>query len=158
MSRIVDAVVALAAPIAERNGCDLWDVEYVKEAGGWYLRVYIDRPEGISLSHCEAVSRELDPVLDEREDLFPGNYTFEVSSAGAERHLRRPSDFERFMGHLVEVKLYKSRNGQKVFIGNLAGWADGAVEIDVPGQRIRFEKPEMASVRLKLMKEYNNEP
>jgi len=153
MSRIADTVAALAAPIAERNGCDLWEVEYVKEAGGWYLRVYIDRPEGVSLSHCEAVSRELDPILDEREDIFPGNYTFEVSSAGAERRLRRPSDFERFMGHLVEVKLYKSRNGQKVFIGKLAGWADGAVELEVPGQRILFEKSEMASVRLKLTKE-----
>jgi len=153
MSRIADEVAALAAPVAERNGCGLWDVEYVKEAGGWYLRVYIDRPEGVSLSHCEAVSRELDPILDEREDLFPGNYTFEVSSAGTERRLRRPSDFERFMGHPVEVKLYKSRDGQKVFVGKLAGLADGAVEIDVPGQRIGFEKAEIASVRLRMTEE-----
>jgi len=150
MSKITDAVTVLAAPIAEKNGCELWDVEYVKEAGGWYLRVYIDRPEGVSLDHCEAVSRELDPILDEREDLIPGSYTFEVSSAGAERRLRRPSDFERFMGHLVEIKLYKSQNGQKIFFGDLAGFVDGAVEIDISGQRRCFDKSEIASVRLRI--------
>jgi len=150
MSKIVDEVAALAAPIAEKNGCSLWDVEYVKETAGWCLRVYIDHPDGISLSHCEAVSRELDPILDEREGLFPGNYTFEVSSAGAERRLRRPSDFERFMGHLVEVKLYKPKNNQKVFLGKLSGSAGGGVEIDVEGQRYNFEKAEIASVRLRI--------
>ena len=150
MSKIADAVAALAGPIVEKNGCELWDVEYIKEAGGWYLRGYIDREGGVSISHCEAVSRELDQLLDEREDLIPGSYTFEVSSAGVERRLRRPSDFERFAGHLVEVKLYKSKNGQKTFIGNLTGWADGGVEIDVAGNRHSFEKAEIASVRLKL--------
>jgi len=151
MSKIVDAVKALAGPIVERNDCELWDVEHVKEAGGWYLRVYIDRPGGVSISHCEAVSREMDPLLDAREDLIPGSYTFEVSSAGAERRLRRPSDFERFAGHLVEVKLYKSKNGQKTFLGNLTGWADGGVEIDISGQRHSFEKTEIAGVRLRIM-------
>ena len=150
MSKITDAVTALASPVAEKNGCELWDVEYVKEAGGWYLRVYIDRPEGVSISHCEAVSRELDPVLDERDDLIPGSYTFEVSSAGAERRLRRPSDFERFTGHYIEVKLYKPVDGQKVFFGNLAGYSDGAVELEVSGQRRFFEKSEVANVRLRL--------
>ena len=150
MSKITDSVTALAAPAAEKNGCELWDVEYVKEAGGWYLRVYIDRPGGISISHCEAVSRELDPLLDEREDLIPGSYTFEVSSAGAERRLKRPSDFQRFIGHYLEVKLYKPIDGQKVFYGDLAGYADGAVEIDAAGQRRVFEKSDIANVRLKL--------
>jgi len=150
MSKIVDAVTSLAAPVAEKHGCELWDVEYVKEAGGWYLRIYIDRKDGISISHCEMVSRDMDTILDEREDLIPGSYTFEVSSAGAERRLRRPSDFERFAGHLVEVKLYKSKNGQKSFLGNLTGWADGGVEIDVSGKHHSFEKVEVASVRLRI--------
>ena len=150
MSKIIDAVTALAAPIAEKHGCQLWDVEYVKEAGGWFLRVYIDKPDGISIDHCEAVSRELDPILDEKEDLIPGSYTFEVSSAGAERRLRRPSDFERFAGCLVEVKLYKSKDGQKTFLGNLAGWQDGGVEIDVSGRRHSFTKSEVAGVRLRI--------
>ena len=150
MSKITDAVTLIAAPVAARNGCELWDVEYVKEAGGWYLRVYIDRPDGVSIDHCEAVSKELDPILDEHEDMIPGSYTFEVSSAGAERHLRRDSDFEQFIGHYVEVKLYKPKNGQKVFLGNLAAYRDGTVEIDQAGQRLSFEKSEIASVRLRL--------
>ena len=150
MSKITDAVAALAAPIAEKNGCELWEVEYVKEAESWYLRVYIDHPDGISISHCEAVNRELDPLLDEHEALFPDSYTFEVSSAGAERRLRRQSDFERFAGHLVEVKLYKPRDGKKTFLGTLVGSAEGGVEIDIGGKRHGFEKPEIANVRLRL--------
>ena len=150
MSKIIDAVTALAAPIAEKHGCELWDAEYVKEAGNQVLRVYIDREGGVSIGDCETISRELDPLLDEREALFTGSYTFEVSSAGAERRLRRPSDFERFMGHLVEVKLYKSKNGQKVFLGNLAGAADGGVEIDISGARHNFTKEEIAGVRLRI--------
>jgi len=150
MSKIVDAVTAIAAPVAGKHGCELWDVEYVKEAGGWFLRVYIDRQGGISIDHCEAVSRELDPILDEHEDLIPGSYTFEVSSAGAERRLRRPADFERFAGHLVEVKLYKPKDGQKVYIGNLTGWQNGGVEIDVSGKTHSFERSEIANVRLRI--------
>jgi len=150
MKRITDAVSVLAAPIVEKNGCELWDVEYVKETGGWYLRVYIDRADGISIDHCEAVSRELDAILDEHEDLIPGSYTFEVSSAGAERRLRRPSDFKRFIGHTVEVKLYKSKNGQKIYLGTLTGYRDGTVELDISGSLHSFEKPEIANVRLRI--------
>ena len=150
MSKIVDAVTALAGPIAEKYDCELWDVEYVKEAGNWVLRVYIDRRDGVPIDLCEAVSREMDPLLDELEDLFTGSYTFEVSSAGAERRLRRPSDFERFIGHLVEVKLYKQNNGQKTFLGTLSSAKDGDVEIDVSGERRSFKKEEIAGVRLRI--------
>jgi len=150
MSKIVDTVMALAAPIAEKHGCELWDVEYVKEAATWFLRVYIDSPNGISLIDCEAVSRELDPLLDEREDLIPGSYTFEVSSAGAERRLIRPSDYERFIGHLIEVKLYKPKDGQKSYLGTLTGYHDGDVEIDISGTTHRFKKAEVAGVRLRI--------
>ena len=150
MSRIIEAVSALAEPIAQKHGCELWDVEYVKEAGAWYLRVYIDHPGGVSISHCEAVSRELDPILDTREDLIPGSYTFEVSSAGVERRLRGPSDFERFSGRLAEVKLYKSKNGRKAFLGNLSAWDTEGVELDISGERHRFVKAEIAGVWLRM--------
>jgi len=150
MNKIIETVAAFAGPIAEKHGCELWDVEYVKEAANWFLRVYIDRRDGISISHCENVSRELDAILDEHEDLIPGSYTFEVSSAGAERRLRRPSDFERFIGHLVEVKLYKSKNGQKTYLGNLASSTDSNIELDISGQRHSFEKTEIANVRLRI--------
>ena len=150
MGKITDKAAELARPIVEKHGCELWDIEYVKEAGNWFLRVYIDRADGVSIKHCEDVSRDMDPLLDECGDMIPGSYTFEVSSAGAERRLRRQSDYERFAGHLVEVKLYKPRDGQKVFLGNLTGWPDGGVEIDISGNRVSFEKPEIAGVRLRI--------
>jgi ribosome maturation factor RimP len=150
MSKILQVVKEIAEPVCERHGCELWDAEYVKEAGVWYLRVFIDRPDGVSIEHCEAVSRELDPMLDEYEQLIPGSYIFEVSSAGAERPLRRPRDFERFMGSLVEVKLYKSFAGKKEFIGHLRGYSGGDIEIDVEGETLRFEKGGIANVRLRI--------
>ena len=146
----MDIVKSFAALAAEKYGCELWDVEYVKEAGNWFLRVYIDRPGGVSITHCEDVSREVNPLLDEHEGIFPDGYVFEVSSAGAERRLRGPSDYELFAGHLAEVKLYKARGGQKAFLGNLAGTQDGGVTLDVGGELHSFEKAEVASVRLRI--------
>jgi ribosome maturation factor RimP len=150
MNKIIETVTALASPIVEKHGCELWDVEYIKEAGSWFLRIYIDHSNGVSINMCESISRELDTILDKHEDLIPGSYTFEVSSAGAERLLRRASDFERFTGRLVEVKLYKSRNGQKTFLGNLLGSLDGGVELDISGEHSFFEKAEIAYVRLRI--------
>ena len=150
MSKIIDAVTALAEPVADRHGCEIWEVEYVKEAGSWFLRVYIDHAQGVPISLCEAVSRELDPLLDGLGDTIPGSYIFEVSSAGAERKLRRPSDFDRFIGHLVEVKLYKSRDGKKAYVGNLDSYEDGRVGLDISGEKHFFEKPEIASARLSI--------
>ena len=150
MSKIADIVKSFAAPAAEKYGCELWDVEYVKEAGNWFLRVYIDRPGGVSIIHCEDVSHDLNPILDEHENIFPDGYTFEVSSAGAERQLRGASDYERFTGHLAEVKLYKARSGKKAFLGNLAGTEGGGVTLDIDGEPFSFDKTEIASVRLRI--------
>lgn len=149
MHKIAEKVWALAAPVAEANGCELWDVEYLREAGNNVLRVYIDKAGGVSIDDCEAVSRALDPVLDEY-DPVPDSYVFEVSSAGAERPLKRPSDFQRFLGHLAEVKLYRGRDGRKEFVGTLAGYEDGAVTLRIGEQEIRFEKNEVANVRLRI--------
>jgi ribosome maturation factor RimP len=149
MKKITDIVAELALPVIKKHGCELWDVEYVKEVGGWVLRVYIDREDGVSLEHCEAISRELDPILDAR-DPIPDSYTFEVSSAGAERALKRPSDFQKFMGHLVEVKLYKAKDGRKEFIGQLTASDDESLEITVNGTPYKFAKPEIANVRLRI--------
>ena len=149
MSKLTDVVAELAGPVAEKHGCSLWDVEYVKEAGTWYLRVYIDHPEGVSIDQCEAVSRELDAIIEEK-DLIPGAYTFEVSSAGAERSLKRPSDFEQFIGHLVEVKLYQGVGGRKEFLGLLKSYENGDVTIDVSGNDMKFLKSQIANVRLRI--------
>jgi ribosome maturation factor RimP len=150
MSKITDTVAAIAAPVAEKHGCALWDVEYVKEAGTFYLRVFIDREGGVSIEQCEAVSRELDPILDGYEELIPSSYIFEVSSAGAERPLKRPSDFALFLGHLVEVKLYQQKNGAKEHLGALKAYDGGAVELEENGETVRYEKAEVANVRLRI--------
>ncbi len=147
MSKLTEKVAALAAPIVEEEGCSLWDVEYVKEAGTWFLRIFIDREDGVSIDDCERISRRLDPVLDE-EDPIPDSYVFEVGSAGADRVLKRPSDFTQFMGSMVEVSLYQPVNGSKRYVGELNGYQDGAV-ILLQGKTItRFSKEQIAQVRL----------
>lgn len=149
MAKVTDAVAALALPVVEGAGCTLWDVEYVKEAGTWYLRVYIDKAGGVSIDDCEAVSRPLSDLLDEH-DPIEGSYTFEVSSAGADRPLKKPEHFARFQGAEVEVRLYRPREGRKEFVGILKGYADGDVTLDAGGREAVFTKQEIALVRLYL--------
>ena len=147
MSRLTDRVAEIARPVVEEEGCSLWDVEYVREAGTWYLRVFIDRDGGVSIDDCERVSRRLDPILDE-EDPIPDSYVFEVGSAGADRELKRPGDFEQFMGSEVEVKLYRPVDGSKHYTGTLAGYEDGAVSLSTGEKTLRFPKEQVAQVRL----------
>ena len=148
MKRITEIVRELAEPVVLENGCTLWDVEYVREAGQWYLRVSIDKEGGVDILDCEAISRRVSDLLDEA-DPIESSYIFEVGSAGAERPLRRASDFERFMGSPVTLKTYRPRNGRKEFAGILTGYENGAVEIDLSGNMLRFEKEEIALVRLR---------
>lgn len=149
MSKITDTVLALAQPVVEAEGCEIWDVEYVKEAGAWYLRVYIDKAGGVSIDDCEAVSRALDPVLDEA-DPIPTSYIFEVSSAGVERELKRPRDFEKFLGSQVEIRHYQPVEGAKAHTGTLRGYADGAVTIEINGAEKTYQKAQVAQVRLSV--------
>lgn len=149
MSKITDTVLALAQPVVEAEGCEIWGVEYVKEAGAWYLRVYIDKAGGVSIDDCEAVSRALDPVLDEA-DPIPTSYIFEVSSAGVERELKRPRDFEKFLGSQVEVRHYQPVEGAKAHTGTLRGYADGAVTIEINGAEKTYQKAQVAQVRLSV--------
>ena len=147
MSKITDLTAELARPVVEACGCTLWDVEYIKEAGSWYLRLYIDKEDGVSIDDCEAVSRGVDPLLDEA-DPIQDPYTFEVSSAGADRPLKKPEHFEAFMGAEVDVKFYKAVNGQKNCTGILAGYEDGNVTLEMSGETVTFDKKEIAFVRL----------
>ena len=147
MSKITERVFDLARPVVEEEGCSLWDVEYLREAGTWYLRIYIDKEGGVSIDDCERISRRLDPILDEA-DPIPESYVFEVGSAGADRELKRPSDFAQFMGAEIEVKLYKPLDGSKSFVGKLAGYEEGTVVLDWRGQELRFAPSQIAQVRL----------
>ena len=150
MNQIAQKVYDLALPLAKEQGIELWDVEYLKEAGQWFLRVYIDKDGGVGINDCETFSRAFDPILDEA-DPIAGSYVFEVSSAGAARELKRPGDFEKFIGSNVEVKLYKAVDGLKLYTGVLAGYADGDVTITAAGRELTFEKAAVAQVRLRII-------
>ena len=147
--KITDQVAAFAQPIVEAHGCSLWDVEYVREGSDYILRLYIDKEGGVDISDCEAVSRAVDPILDEK-DPIPGSYQFEVCSAGLERPLKRPGDFIRFLGSPVTVKLYRPHNGLKEIPGILRGYEDGKVTIESGKETITFEKSQVALVRLRV--------
>ncbi len=147
MAKVTDAVAVLALPVVEETGCTLWDVEYVKEAGTWFLRVYIDKEGGVSIDDCEAVSRPLSDRLDQA-DPIEGSYTFEVSSAGADRALKKPEHFVQFQGSEVEVKLYRPREGRKEFVGLLRNYENGAVTLEIDGAQVLFTRQEIALVRL----------
>ena len=147
--KITDRVQQLVLPIVEAHGCRLWDVEYVREGDQRFLRLYIDKQGGVDITDCEAISRAADPILDEA-DPIPESYHFEVCSAGIERALKRPSDFEEFMGSLIMVKLYRPKNGIKEIPGVLRGYEDGRVTVEMNGEIITLEKSEVALVRLRV--------
>ena len=147
--KVTEQVAQFAEPVVRAHGCTLWDVEYVREGGEWFLRLYIDKDGGVDISDCEAISRAVDPILDEK-DPIPDSYNFEVCSAGLERQLKRPSDFEQFMGSAVTVKLFKAVNGTKEYAGTLTGYNDGAVTIEAAGTTYTFQKNEVAQVRLRV--------
>lgn len=147
--KITEQVRQFAEPAVLAQGCTLWDVEYVREGGEWFLRLYLDKDGGVDINDCEAVSRAVDPILDEK-DPIPDSYHFEVCSAGLERPLRTPDHFAWAMGRDVTVKLYRPKDGAKEFTGTLAGYEDGQVTLDTAGGRRVFEKSETALVHLHL--------
>jgi len=150
MKKVTEIVAELAAPVAAEFGCELWDTEYVREAGQWFLRLYLDKDGGVDILDCENVSRRVSDLLDEA-DPIEGSYIFEVSSAGAERQLKRPSDFEKFLGSPVLLKTYQNRDGRKEFPGVLKEYDGGAVVLEMDKQELRFEKNEVAMVRLRIV-------
>ena len=139
---------ALLAPIVEQAGFELVDVEYVKEAGNWYLRGYIDKPGGITVNDCEAVSRVFSDKLDE-DDFIEDSYILEVSSPGLGRPLKKEKDFARSIGKEVDIKLYKAVEKQKDYTGVLEAYDKDTVTIGLEdGTRITFERPSIALIRL----------
>ena len=147
--KVTELVASFAEPIVKQHGCELWDVEYVREGSEYFLRIYLDKEGGVDITDCEAISRALDPILDEK-DPIQGSYHFEVCSAGLERALKRPSDFERFMGSAITVKLYRPRNGLKEIPCVLTGYENGKVTVEAGKETITFEKSEVALVRLRV--------
>lgn len=135
-------------PIVGEYGFELVDVEYVKEGSTWYLRAYIDKPGGICIDDCEAVSRRLSDILDEK-DYIDDAYILEVSSPGLGRPLRKEKDFRRSLGEEVEVRTYRMIEKQKEFTGILKEYDEKTVTIEEDGGNVRtFEKSDIALIRL----------
>lgn len=139
-------VEAYLLPLMEEHHFELVDVEYVKEAGNWYLRGYIDKPGGITVNDCETVSRAFSDKLDEN-DFIEDSYIMEISSPGLDRPLKKEKDFQRNMGKLVEVRTYRPIEKQKEFCGILTAFDSNSVTIDEDGTERTFEKKDMALIR-----------
>lgn len=138
----------LILPIIESHGFELVDVEYVKEAGTWYLRVYIDKSGGISVDDCEVVSRAFSDILDEK-DYIEDTYIFEVSSPGLGRPLKKEKDFKRSIGEEVEIRTYRPINKQKEFVGFLKEYDADTVTIEYEDETVQvFQRCDIALIRL----------
>ncbi|MDE7251638.1 MAG: ribosome maturation factor RimP [Acetatifactor sp.] len=140
----------LLAPIAAENGVEIYDVEYVKEGSEYYLRAYIDKPEGVNINDCENVSRALSDVLD-REDFIPEAYILEVSSPGLGRTLKKDKHLAKSIGQDVEIKLFKPIDKCKEFAGTLESFDEKELTIrQEDGSGRTFERAEIALIRLAL--------
>ena len=137
---------ALILPILDRMEFELVDVEYVKEGGIYYLRAYIDKEGGITVNDCEAVAREMNVLLDEK-DFIPDSYTFEVSSPGLGRPLKKEKDYVRNMGQEVEIRTYRAINRSKEFYGLLSAYDKDSVTIDSDGEMLNFDRKDIALIR-----------
>ena len=139
---------AFLLPVMEKHHFELVDVEYVKEAGTWYLRTYIDKEGGITVGDWEVINRELGDWLDQ-EDFIEDSYILEVSSPGLGRPLKKEKDFARSIGKEVDIKLYKAVEKQKDYTGVLEAYDKDTVTIGLEdGTRITFERPSIALIRL----------
>ena len=147
--KVTEIVAKLAEPVVKAHGCELWDVEYVREGDQRFLRLYLDKESGVDITDCENISRAVDPLLDEADPIAE-SYHFEVCSAGLERALKRPSAFERFKGSNITVKLYRPRNGLKEIPCVLSAYDNGRITVTAGKETITFEKSEVALVRLRV--------
>lgn len=140
----------LLEPVVTGFGFELVDVEYVKEAGIWYLRAYIDKPGGITVDDCEAVSRKFSDILDEK-DYIEDAYIFEVSSPGLGRSLKKEKDFQRSLGEEVEVRTYRAIDRQKEFAGILKAFDKDTITIAYEDDAEQvFQRSDIALIRLAL--------
>lgn len=152
-SKIADIVYDMALPIANENGCTIYDVEYKKEGSDYVLRVILDMEDddkSVSISMCENVSRALSEALD-KNDPTKDAYMLEVTSPGLDRPLKKDADFVRFAGKQVEVGLYNKLNGSKMLCGELVGLEDGFIKIKTEKEELSVKKDETSFVRLAVI-------
>ncbi|NYF24267.1 ribosome maturation factor RimP [Sporosarcina sp. JAI121] len=154
MSNIAEEIEKLVSPIVEELKLELVDVEFVKEGRDWFLRVYIDTPDGnIDIEQCSQVSEKLSEELD-RIDPIPQNYFLEVSSPGAERPLKKEEDFQNAIGQFVFIKTYEPINGMKEFEGYLLAYGPDAAEVEIRIKTrkltVEIDKDKIALARLAI--------
>lgn len=137
----------LLMPLMEENSFELVDVEYVKEAGNWYLRAYIDKEGGINIDDCELISRALSDKLDEL-DFIEESYILEVSSPGLGRPLKKDKDLKRSIGEEVEVRTYRAIEKQKEFTGVLKDFDEESITIEIEEKEMSFARKDIALIRL----------
>ncbi len=147
-SKLEQRIIDLATPVAQENGCYIYDVEYAKEGKSRTLRIFADKEEGgISLDECEAISRRMSDLLDECDPIRE-NYMLEVSSPGIERRLRTPEHFEKYVGRTIDIGLYKAVNGEKAISGVLKGFEDEKITLEVQGEDVSIMQSETTIVKL----------
>lgn len=146
MSKVEESVWAYIEPTVKELGVMIYDIEYVKEGTSWYLRIYIDKENGISIEDCEKVSRAIDPLLDEL-NVIKSQYSLEVSSPGIERVLRRNEHFNKYIGEKVEVSLFKPIDGNKKIECVLNGINDNEVIVLYDNKEINIDRKDISLVK-----------
>ena len=136
----------LIAPIIAANHVELFDVDYIKEGQDGYLRVYIDKEGGVTIDDCQAVSRAFNEVLD-KENYIADQYIFEVSSPGLTRPLKKEKDYEKSIGRLLDIKLYKPVEGKKEYAGILKEYNKDIIIIESDDTQITIERSNLAMIR-----------
>lgn len=150
MSKVTELVTALVSPVASSMGIEIWDIEFERVGGEQYLRVLIDKPDGVSIEDCEHLSRAIDPLLDET-DFIKGNYMLEVASAGLERTLLKPEHFLRYIGKEIDVRLYKPIEGRKTYSGTLKDYNPERIELMVGDAPLSVPIENLSKANLKFI-------
>ncbi len=147
--KLSELVEEMALPIVSEAGMELVDVEFVKEGGRRYLRIFIDKPGGICHEDCKYVSQEMDKLLDDKE-LIPYSYFLEVSSPGITRQLKKPADFIRFAGKLVNITTFAPFNGRKKFTGRIIAIRGNELAVEIDGSELLIPFKQIASAKPKM--------
>jgi len=145
---LVEQVRKVVQPVWEGTAIELVEIRFLVERGRRILRLYIDKPGGVTVQDCSVVSKEVSHLLDVN-DFIPHRYTLEVSSPGLDRPLCEPSDFRRNLGRLVQVTALKSSGSKRTIVGNLSSWREEGITLDVGGKGVFIPQNEIVKTKLK---------
>lgn len=143
MAGVADKIFDLVKDAVEQQGVSLWDVKYVKEGASYYLRIFIDKADGVNIDDCVDVSHAVDPIIDEA-DPIKDSYYLEVCSPGLERELTRPEHYSAMIGSQITLKLFKTIDGKKQFCGTLKGFDGSKVLVETENGLLKFDKADIA--------------